>query len=176
MSAVELTNAKQIWIKANQSTQFEQELASLRGKQGKITPRINQFGLFIDSDQIIRCRGRLGNSTLQLSSKNPILLPSSHYFVELLIIEVHLRTNHSGTTEVVFILREEYWILRAQQVVKRILHKCITCKRFEGLSYAPAVSLDLPTEHVSEDPLFCHTGLDFAGPLYLQNNTEQQNA
>ena len=145
----------------------------MRGKQGKITPRINQFDLFIDSDQIIRCRGRLGNSTLPLSSKNPILLPASHYFVELLIIEVHLRTNHSGTTEVVSILREEYWILRARQAVKRILRKCITCKCFEGLSYAPAVSPGLPTDRVSEDPPFCHTGLDFACPLYLQNNTEQ---
>ena len=35
---------------------------------------------------------------------------------------------------------------------------------------------DLPTERVSEDPPFCHTGLDFAGPLYLQNKTEQQKA
>ena len=96
--------------------------------------------------------------------------------MELLIIEVHLCTNHSGTTEVVSILREEYWILRARQVVKRILFKYITCKCFEGLSYAPAVPPDLPTECVSEDQPFCHNGLDFAGPLYLQNNTEQQKA
>ena len=97
----------------------------------------------MDLDKIIRCRGRLGNSTLQLNSKNPILLSASHYFVELLILEVHLNTNHSGTTEVVSILREEYWILKARQSVKRILRKCVTCKRFEGLPYAPVNPPDL---------------------------------
>ena len=96
LSAVELMKAKQFWIRAIQSAQFEQELASLRGKQRKITPRINQFGLFI---KIIRHRKRLTNSTLQLSRKNPIRLPASHYFVELLIIDIHLHTNHCGTTE-----------------------------------------------------------------------------
>ena len=105
LSSVEMTEAKLFWIKAIQSVQFNQELNSLQSKHGKPTRRVNQFGLFIDSDKIIRCRGRLGNSTLQLSSKNPILLSASHYFVELLILEVHLNTNHSGTTEVVSVLR-----------------------------------------------------------------------
>ena len=173
LSAEEMNEAKLFWIKAIQSVQFSQELNSLQAKHEKPTHRVNQFGLFIDSDKIIRCRGRLGNSTLQLSSKNPILLSASHYFVELLILEVHLNTNHSGTTEVVSILREEYWILKARQSVKLILRKCVTCKRFEGLPYAPVNSPDLPVELVSEEPPFCHTGLDFAGSLYLQNNADQ---
>ena len=108
LSAEEMNKAKLFWIKAIQSVQFSQELNSLQDKHEKPTHRVNQFGLLIDSDKIIRCRGRLGNSTLQLSSINPILLSASHYFVELLILEVHLNTNHSGTTEVVSILREEY--------------------------------------------------------------------
>ena len=174
--AVEMTEAKLFWIKAIQSSQFNQELDSLQTKHGKPTHRINQFGLFIDSDKIIRCRGRLSNSNLRLSSKNPILLAASHYFVELLILEVHLNTNHSGTTEVVSILREDYWILKARQSVKRILRKCVACKCFEGLPYAPVNPPDLPMERVSEDPPFYHTGLDFAGPLYLQNNINQSKA
>ena len=113
---------------------------------------------------------------MQLSSKNPILLSASYYFVELLILEVHLNTNHSRTTEVVSVLREEYWILRARQSVKRILRKCVTCKCFEGLPSAPVNSPDLPVEHKSEDPPCCHTGLNFAGPLYQQNNTDQIKA
>lgn len=145
-------------------------------KHGNLTNIIDQFDLFIDLDNIIRCRGRLGNSTLQLSSKNPILLLASHYFIELLILEVHLNTNHSGTTEVVSILREEYWILKARQTVKYILRKCVTCKRFEGLPYAPVNSPDLPIERVSKDPPFSHTGIDFAGLLYLQSNTDQSKA
>ena len=175
LSADELKEAKSNWIKAVQLAQFHPKLSVLQAGNRKPTPRISQFGLFLDSDNVIRYQGRLGNSTLQLASENPILLSAVHHFVDLLIQEIHLNTNHSGTTEVVSILREEYWIFRARQAVKRILHKCVTCKRFEGLPYASVNPPDLPLEHVSEDPPFSHTGIDFAGPLYIHNDNEDKS-
>ena len=62
---------------------------------------------------------------------------------------------------------------KARQSVERILCNCVTCKWFEGFIYAPVNSPDLPVEHVSEEPLYCHIGLNFAGSIYLQNNTDQ---
>jgi len=43
----------------------------------------------------------------------------------------------------------------------------VICKRYEGKTYDSAEVPDLPCYRVSEDPPFSHTGLDFAGPLYI---------
>jgi len=43
------------------------------------------------------------------------------------------------------------------------------CKlKFEGLPYSYETLLDLPCDRLSDDPPFTHTGIDFAGPLYIQ--------
>ena len=100
------------WIKTIQSIQFCEEIKILQTNHETSNPLINQFGLFMDSSGIVRCRGRLGNSTLNLCSKNPIILSPKHHFVELLIWDLYLKTNHSGTNEVLSTLRERYWVLR----------------------------------------------------------------
>ena len=75
LTASELNEAKAAWIKTIQSIQFCEEIKVLQRKRETSNPLINQFGLFMDSSGIVRCRGRLGNSTLNLCSKNPIILP-----------------------------------------------------------------------------------------------------
>ena len=57
--------------------------------------------------------------------------------------------------------------------MKRILRKCVTCKRVEGVPYTPLPAPDLLMERVSLDPPFSHTGLDFIGPLYIQEGKSQ---
>ena len=44
---------------------------------------------------MLRCRSRLGNSSLALCSKEPIILSSNHYLIELPILDVHLQTNNT---------------------------------------------------------------------------------
>ena len=51
---------------------------------------------------------------------------------------------------------------------KTIVRSCIVCKKQEGPAYSNEPSPDLPDFRVSEDPPFAHTGLDFAGPLYVR--------
>ena len=47
----------------------------------------------------------------------------------------------------------------------------------KGTPYRSQPSSDLPSERVSEDPPFTHVGLDFAGPLFIddRNITEGTN-
>ena len=62
--------------------------------------------------------------------------------------------------------------------MKRVLKRCVTCRKLEGLPYSLHSSPDLPSFRVSDDPPFTHTGLDFAGPLYTRSdgNQEKENA
>ena len=42
----------------------------------------------------------------------------------------------------------------------------------DGVAYPPVNPPDLPTTRVSEDPPFANTGVDFAGPFYVNESTE----
>ena len=128
-----------------------------------------QFNLFIDDQQIIRCKGRVSNAPLSEESKNLILLPSKHPLTNLIIQDVHSKIKHSGIKDTLTTIRERFWVPRGQEVVKQILRKCATCRRVEGAPYRPPPTPDLPMERVSPDPPFAHTGLDFIGPLYIRD-------
>ena len=127
---------------------------------------------------MLGCRGRINNSSLPQTSKNPILLPSSHPYVDLLIRHTHELVKHSAVTNTLTTLRERFWILKGRQAVKRVLKCCVTCRKLEGLPYSSYNSPDLPSFRVSDDPPFTHTGLDFAGPLYTRphGNQDKENA
>ena len=43
-------------------------------------------------------------------------------------------------------------------------------RKMEGTPYKPLSTPDLPSSRVSDDPPFTHTGLDFAGPLYVSSH------
>ena len=132
---------------------------------------MEQFGLFLDENKLLRCRGRLNNATLLSDNKNPILLPSKHPYVELIIRETHDKVKHSSVNNTPTTIRERFWILRGRQAVKQVLKRCVTCRRLEGLPYSSyEIVPDLPRVRVSEDPPFTHTGVDFAGPLFVRGN------
>ncbi|XP_046856152.1 uncharacterized protein LOC124449257 [Xenia sp. Carnegie-2017] len=136
---------------------------------------VKQFGLFLDGDHVLRCRGRLKNSLLNLESKNPVLLPKESRFVELLICEVHHNVKHSGIRDTLTTIREHFWIIRGREAVKKIVRKCVVCRKAEGLPYGGTPPPDLPVSRVSDDPPFTNVGLDFAGPLFVRESCERNN-
>ena len=63
-------------------------------------------------------------------------------------------------------MRERFWIIRGLQTVKKIVRRCIRCRKVEGKHFSLPQQPDQPEQRVSDDPPFTHTGIDFAGPLY----------
>ena len=129
---------------------------------------MDQFKLRIDDNKILKCQGRIGNSSLLLSSNEPIILPSNHYFVKLLILDVHDKVKHSRVNDTLTTLKERFCILKGRQAVTKVLRNYVICRKFSGPPYPSANSPDLPAIRVSKDPPFTHTGLDFVGPLYVR--------
>ena len=84
----EISEAERHWIRCIQHKNFQEEIRYLQTNRPPKPILYDQFGLFMDHNQVVRCRGRLNNST-----KNPILLPHSHW---LLITHVHVRMKHGG--------------------------------------------------------------------------------
>ena len=173
LSATEVKQAEWYWIKTIQANSFENEIKFLTKKsQLSPPPRVKQFGLYLDDVGLLRCKGRLNNADLPITSKNPVLLPSKNDFVNLMIKDVHHRIKHSGVRNTLTTLRESYWILRGREATKRIIKQCIICRKFDGVPFKPQPTPDLPDMCVADAPPFTFTGLDFAGPLYITSSKE----
>ena len=64
----------------------------------------------------------------------------------------------------------KYWIPSGKSFTKKIIHKRVVCRRFEGLPFK-APQLPPPPEcRVKEASAFNYTGVDFAGPLVIRTS------
>ena len=90
---------------------------------------------------------------LESSQKNPVLLPSKHPSVKMLVTDAHHNTKHGGVNDTLVALHCRYWMLKGRQIVKSIVRSCVICKKLEGLPYCSELSPDLPTCRVSDDPI-----------------------
>ena len=138
-NATELDNAEKYWIKCIQANSFREEIECLTNHSSHNSVRIIQFGLFLDNG-ILRCKGRINNSNLLGYTKSPVLLPSKHMYVTLLIRHFHEQIKHNGVDDTLAALRERYWILRGRRSVKSVLRSCVICLKLEGLPYLAIVS------------------------------------
>lgn len=168
LTAEELKQAERMWIKAFQEQTFPDELQYLKGSKKSPKQIVTQLSLYLDEHGIIRCEGRIQHSSHQDVTKQPILLPSRHWYTDVLICERHRTVNHDGIRETVNCIRQDYCKLRARESVKRVLKKCVVCKRMEGKPFASPNIPQLPPERVSEEPPFTNTRIDFVGPLYVK--------
>ena len=62
--------------------------------------------------------------------------------------------------------------MRGRETVKRVLKRCVVCKKIEGKVIQSPREPSLPSCRVSEEPPFTNTGIDFAGPLFVKENHE----
>ena len=137
-------------------------------KQGNYKQLKKELNLQVE-DKIIRCIGRLKNAPLSYDARFPILLPKNNAFSDLIIKHCHQNVLHNGMKETVNELRNRFWITKARNDIKKIIHKCFICKRFEGKPYKYPEAPDLPKFRLTKDFPFTYTGLDYAGPVYVKN-------
>ena len=70
--------AEMLWIR-----HVQQEIL----KSDKYSQRRSSLGLYQDEEEILRCQGRIGMSSLPFDTRFPMLLPRSHYFTKLVILK-----------------------------------------------------------------------------------------
>jgi len=106
-----------------------------------------QFGIYKDEKGLLRCRGRLGNSSLPYFTKHPLLLNSKHHFTVLVVRHCHQIVKHGGVKET---LKYIYWIIQGRNFVRRLLRQCVVCQRFTGKPYSTPLPAPLPGFFVRE--------------------------
>jgi len=127
------------------------------------------LNLVIDDQGILRCKGRYQNSELSQGAKYPKLLPPKEYYTRLNIEEVHRRMFHSGVSQTLAEIRQEYWILKGRAEVKKVLNRCQVCQIVEGGPCRMPQMPPWPKERVVQSIPFEYTGLDYFGPLYIKS-------
>lgn len=70
----------------------------------------------------------------------PFLLSHTHPVVQKIIEETHQEFGHAGTQLMIAKLREKFWIIKTRLAVKKIINKCITCRRFKALPATVPIS------------------------------------
>ena len=158
LTAADIKKAETLWVKEMQKDLFlHKDFPNWK----------RQFDLFLEGG-VWRCRGRLGNSNIPYNTKYPMLLAKSHYLAVLIVQDAHKRVMHNGIKETLTEIRSRYWIMKGRQFVRQIIHKCVICRKLEGLPCALPSPPALPDFRVTEQPPFMYTGVDFAGPLYIK--------
>lgn len=124
-----------------------------------------------DSEDILRVNSKLLHSEHGEAFRRPILLPSCHPTVEQMIREEHVMNGHAGAQFLMGKLRERVWILRGRKTITKVLSGCVTCRRF-GAKKVDVPPAALPADRVNLVKAFQVTGVDLAGPLFLQDGSK----
>ncbi|XP_077553403.1 uncharacterized protein LOC144168258 [Haemaphysalis longicornis] len=176
LSAKELRESRLLLLRQVQEEAFGSMIGRLEheGTSDQATA-LRNVEVFRDDDEVLRLKGRLLHSEIPYETAHPIVLPAAHHFVELLIASTHQRLLHAGCQDVLTQLREAYWIIRARQAVKKVLGRCITCRRMHSRR-ATEPTAPLPRDRVSEAAPFEVTGIDFAGPVLTKSDGKTQKS
>ena len=177
LTAEELHQVNLMWVKDTQQSVYWKEINNLRLISEKPkTPRVllvRQLRLFLDKDSLLRCGGRIHNAPVSEGTKFPYLLPSRHPLSKLVVIDMHIKLHHSGTTGTLTALRQSYWIPAARQYIKSLLHKCVVCRKVSGKPYPAPDPPPLPHLRTQDVHPFTFTGVDFTGALYVQRDKQE---
>lgn len=119
-------------------------------------------------DGSLHVGGRLANAPVSDAAKHPVILPQHHHITDLIIWDLHEQTGHSGIERVLAEARQSVWIVKGRGAVKRVLRKCLPCKRRKA-SVSTQLMADLPEDRVTPDePPFARTGVDYFGPITVK--------
>ena len=168
LSIADLEAAEKLVVSYTQRASFPQETKDLEaGREVRVTSVLARLDPFLE-DGVLRVRGRLTNSDLSRDSKYPIILPSKGHVVDLIVADMHQRNGHEGRQHVMCSLRRKYWVLKANSVVRRCLHRCVSCRRRLRRASHQKMA-DLPSDRVEAvEQAFAKSGVDYFGPFYVK--------
>ncbi len=168
----ELTQVKRLWELAVQRHWYKDVILAIK-ETGTKHSLINDLGLQLDNFGLLRSYGRFENAALTQAAREPKLLPRKDHLTKLIIESVHKTSMHSGVSQTLSTLRQEYWIPKGLSQVRSVLKKCHICRRVMGGPFKLPAMAPWPKEKMVQSPPFTYTGVDYFGPLYIKDSNSE---
>lgn len=166
LTAEEIEFALLKLLKILQAHWFKNEISKIEAQRPVANSKLCNLNPFLDDRGILKVGGRLNNSKFKFEEKNPAILSPRSHLARLIAEETHLRLMHAGPQHTLAIVRENFWIVGGRILIKRVVHQCIPCFRYNPKPISPIVS-PLPGIRVEPRPPFQVTGVDYAGPMNI---------
>ena len=123
---------------------------------------------FLDSSGVLWVGGRLNQSKLTNNEAHPVVLPKNSNITETVLIWSHETIGHGGRGLTLNNLRKNgIWVLGANAVVRRIIYKCVICRKLCG-KFGDQKMSDLLKGRCCEAALLTHCGVDMFGPFIIR--------
>ncbi|XP_008189981.1 uncharacterized protein LOC103311920 [Acyrthosiphon pisum] len=177
LQAFELEYANLALIRMVQLEHFGKEIKVLSGStQVATTSKLFRLRPYYDKEKLLHVGGQLKNAIyLDIHQRNPIVLPSDNPYTRLLFRREHVQLLHSGPQALVASIRQRYWSLKARNIARDTVHKCVTCFRLKPVIVQPIMG-DLPRDRVTPSRPFSRCGIDFAGPIMIKTSLRRKAA
>ena len=168
LTAREIQCALTFVIRADQVHCFESELITIRkSKPVPSTSSIHHLTPILDEKGVLRVGGHLEFGPLPEDMKHPVILHWSSSLARLVILEAHEQALHGSVERTIHEIRRQYYILRIRSAVRRVIGKCVQCKRLRAEPDIPLMA-PLPAIRLqSHRPPFAVTGIDYFGPFQV---------
>jgi len=172
-TGLEIQNAEEWLISHVQEASFSEEVTSGKQHGPMKDSNLANLNLFMcPTSHCLRVGGRIHKSLLPEEEKHPIILPSKHPVVKLLMEDVHRRELHAGVEHTLSVLRQRFWLIRGRSTVRETLRNCLICRHYQTKPFGQQMA-PLPEDRIKPAPPFTNVGIDFAGPLYLKDSGEK---
>ena len=173
LTSADLWAAEEEIFKTVQANAFSKDLAELQaGKSVRPSSKLYKLDPFL-KDGLLRVGGRLKNAEIAYNAAHPVILPSHGNYIDMLVRDAHQRSEHAGRQHVLTELRNNFWILKGNATVRRILKSCVFCKkRFHQPEVQKCANLPEDRVKAFEKP-FTRTGVDYFGPFYVRHGRGQ---
>ena len=173
LTGLEMQNAEEWLISHVQEASFSEEVTSCKQHSPVKDSNLANLNPFMcPTSHCLRVGGRIHKSLLPEEEKHPIILPSKHTVVKLLIEDVHRREIHAGVQHTLSALRQRFWLIKGRSTVRQTLRNCLICRHYQTKPFGQQMA-PLPEDRIKPAPPFTNVGIDFAGPLYLKDSGEE---
>lgn len=166
LNAKERASAVTTVVRVLQHVYYPNEIAAVQlQKPTSKHTALQSLSPFLHVENSVRVGGRLRNSSLPFDQKHPMVLPANCYLIELYALWLHNHYFHATKSFVIHFINLKFWCIgNLSNVVKKIIYRCTTCRRFRAESLQQIMG-QLPANRVTESDAFSSIGIDFAGPL-----------